>query len=131
MAALLAHPRRPALGAWLFGLALLAKPTAAFALPVAALLDWARDGRVRIAPLAVWAALLGGYTIAEFATHQRTGAAEAISDDPVVRVFTSFAIAARYLWMSATSLGVAAFHEPAPSTATDPLWIPGALPGAP
>src|SRR4030095_15612344 len=34
---------------------------------------------------------------------------------------------ARYLWMSATSLGVAAFHEPAPSTATDPLWIAGAL----
>jgi hypothetical protein len=42
IAALLAHPRRPALAAALSALALLAKPTAAFALPVAALLDWTR-----------------------------------------------------------------------------------------
>jgi len=127
MAALLAHPRRPWLGVALFGLALLAKPTAAFALPVAAILDWTRTGRVRWAPLAAWAALLGAYAVAEFATHQRTGAAEAISDDPLVRLYSSLAIGARYLWMSATSFGVSAFHEPAPSSLGDPLWIAGAL----
>jgi len=127
MGALLAHPRRPVLGTLLFGLALLAKPTAAFALPVAALLDWARDGRVRAAPLAAWALLLAGYAFAEFATHQRSGAAEAISDDPLVRLRTSFAIAARYACMSLTSIGVAAFHEPAPSGPADPLWIAGVV----
>jgi hypothetical protein len=127
MGALLAHPRRPVLGTVLFGLALLAKPTAAFALPVAAILDWTRDGRVRAAPLAAWALLLAGYAFAEFATHQRSGAAEAISDDPVVRMRTSFAIAARYVWMSATSFGVAAFHEPEPSGVRDPVWMAGVL----
>lgn len=127
MAALLAHPRRPVLGTLLFGLALLAKPTAAFALPVAALLDWARDGRVRAAPLCAWAALLAGYAVAEFATHERTGAADAISDDGFVRIRTSLAIAARYLVMSATSVGVSTFHEPAPSGPGDPFWIAGAL----
>ena len=92
-----------------------------------ALLDWTRAGRVRWAPLVAWALLLAGYAFAEFATHQRTGAAEPISDDPLVRVFTSFAIAARYLEMSVTSLGVSAFHEPTPSGAGDPLWIAGAI----
>jgi hypothetical protein len=127
MAALLAHPRRPVLGTLLFGLALLAKPTAAFALPVAAILDWTREDRIRWLPLAAWSVLLAGYAVAEFATHQRTGAADPISDDPFVRLGTSLAIGARYLWMSATSLGVSAFHEPEPATMRDPLAIAGAL----
>jgi hypothetical protein len=127
MAALLAHPRRPALGVALFGLALLAKPTAAFALPVAGLLDWTREGRVRWAPLAAWAALLAGYAVAEFATHRRTGAAEPISEEALVRLRTSLAIGARYAWMAATSFGVSTFHEPTPSGWGDPWWIAGAL----
>jgi hypothetical protein len=128
MMALLAHPRRPWLGALLFALALLAKPTAAFALPVAGLLDWTRDGRVRWAWLSAWALLLAGYAVAEFATHERTGAAEPIDPDALVRLRTSLAIAARYAWMSATSLGVSTFHEPAPVRSwADPLWIAGAV----
>jgi protein O-mannosyl-transferase len=127
IAALLAHPRRPALGALLFGLALLAKPTAAFALPVAGLLDWTREGRVRWNWLSLWAVMLGGYFIAEFWTHQRTGAAEPIDDDFAVRLRTSAAIAARYVWMSATSLGVSTFHEPEPVRSWfDPAWLAGA-----
>jgi len=78
LAALLAHPRRPALAATCFGLALLAKPTAVFALPVAALLDWSRDGRVRVGWLALWAALFALYASVELWTHQRSGAAEPI-----------------------------------------------------
>ena len=128
MAALLAHPRRPALGTLLFGLALLAKPTAAFALPVAALLDWTRERRIAFAWLGAWATLLAGYAVAEFATHQRSGAAEPIADDAVVRLRSSVAIGARYFWMAATSLGVSTFHEPSPVRSwTDPVWLAGAV----
>lgn len=127
MAALLAHPRRPALGVLCFGFALLAKPTAAFALPVAALLDWTRERRIAFAWLGAWAVLLGGYAVAEFATHQRTGAAEPIADDALIRLRTSVAIGARYFWMAATSLGVSTFHEPAPVRSwSDPVWLGGA-----
>jgi hypothetical protein len=127
MAALLAHPRRPALGVLLFGFALLAKPTAAFALPVAMLLDWTRERRIAFAWLAAWAALLAGYAVAEFATHQRTGAAEPVAEDVLVRLRTSVAIGARYFWMAATSLGVSTFHEPAPVRSwLDPVWLAGA-----
>lgn len=127
MAALLAHPRRPALGTLLFALALLAKPTAAAVLPAAAFLDWAREGRVRVGWLALWAVLLGGYSVAEFWTHQRTGAAEPLHPDPLVRLRTSLAIAARYAWMSMSSLGVSTFHEPSPVLSwRDPWWLAGA-----
>jgi hypothetical protein len=130
LAALLAHPRRPALGALLFGVALLAKPTAAFALPVAGLLDWTREGRVRWSWLSIWAVVLGGYFFAEFWTHQRSGAAEPIDGDLTVRLRTSVAIAARYVWMSATSLGVSTFHEPEPVRSWfDPAWLAGAAMG--
>jgi hypothetical protein len=126
LAALLAHRRSPALAAACFGLALLAKPTAVFALPVAALLDWTRGERVRLAWLGVWAALFAAYAGAEFWTHQRSGAAEPIAADLAVRLRTSVAIAARYLWMSVTSFGVSTFHEPAPSPGwADPVWLAG------
>ncbi|MEB2346845.1 MAG: hypothetical protein OZ948_19165 [Deltaproteobacteria bacterium] len=127
MGALLAHPRRPALAALLFALALLAKPTAAAVLPVAAILDWTREGRVRAGWLALWAVALGGYAVAELWTHQRTGAAEPLHPDSWVRLRTSFAIAARYAWMSLSSLGVSTFHEPAPVLSwRDPWWLAGA-----
>jgi hypothetical protein len=74
MGALLAQRRRPALGTLLFGLALLAKPAAAFALPVAALLDWTRKGRVRWRWLALWGVLLGGYAVIEIVSHSATRA---------------------------------------------------------
>jgi protein O-mannosyl-transferase len=128
LAALLLHPRRPALGTLCFALALLAKPTAAFALPVAAALDWTREGRVRWDWLAGWALALGAYAAAEFWSHQRSGAAEPIAADPWVRLRTSVGLGARYLWMSATSLGVSAFHEPEPARSwLDPWWCAGAL----
>jgi hypothetical protein len=129
MGALLAHPRRPALGALLFGLSLLAKPTAAFALPVAGLLDWTREGRVRWRWLVLWGVLLAGYFVAEYWVHQ-LNAAKPIDADWTVRLRTSAAIAARYVWMSMTSLGVSAFHEPEPVRSwLDPLWLAGAALG--
>jgi hypothetical protein len=129
LAALLAQPRRPGLAAALFALALLAKPTAAFALPVAFLLDWSRDGRVRWGWLALWAALLVAFSWVEFGTHQRTGAAEAtLLESPLVLARTIAALALRYLLMAATSWGLSAFHQPEPARSPfDPWWI-AALP---
>ncbi len=127
LAAILAYPRRAALASALFALALLAKATAAFALPVVALIDWSRSGRVRVRWLALWAAILGVYALAEFATHQRSGAAEPLHGDFFVLAPTIVALALRYLVMAATSLGVSAFHEPRLVTSlADPWWLAGA-----
>jgi hypothetical protein len=123
--ALLALPRRPALGTALFALALLAKATAAFVLPVAWLLEWARTGRVRWRFAAAGAALLAAYAVAEFSTHQRTGAAEAeLHATPLVLARTMAALGLRYLAMAASGFGVSAFHEPEPARSwLDPWWL--------
>jgi hypothetical protein len=129
LAALLAYSRQPGLASAFFVLALLAKPTAAFALPVAALLDWTRAGRVRWSWVLLWTLLFLGYAAAEFATHQRTGAVEAtLHDTPLVLLRTVAGISLRYLLMAATSYGVSAFHEPEPAfSLLDPWWL-GSLP---
>ena len=125
LAALLAFPRRPALGTALFGLALLAKATAAFALPVAALRAWARREPVPWVWLGVSAAIFAAYSVVEFTLHQRSGAAEAVlHETPWVLVRTVCALSLRYLVMAATSWGVSAFHEPEPAwSALDPWWL--------
>jgi hypothetical protein len=125
LAALLAHPRRPALGAVLFAVALLAKASAAYALPVAFLLEWARSGRVRRRWLAVWIGVFAVYAIVEFTAHQRSGVAETtLYDSPLVLIRTMAALAARYLAMASTSWGLSAFHEPEPAWSwLDPWWL--------
>ncbi len=108
LSALLAYPRRPLLASVCFALALLAKATAAYALPVALLLEWTRGDRVRWGWMGVWSLLLLAYAIPEFATHQRSGAADAaLLGTPLVLLRTICAIAMRYLVMAATSYGVA------------------------
>jgi hypothetical protein len=125
LAALLVFPKRRGLGSALFVLALLAKPTAAYALPVAVLLSWTRGERVPWRWFAFWALAFAAYGVAEFSVHQRSGAAEAILyDTPFVLVRTVFGLAMRYLVMASTSLGVSAFHEPEPIySLLDPWWI--------
>jgi len=129
LATLLTYARRPALASGFFVLALLSKPTSAFALPVAALLDWTREGRVRWRWLALWTLLFLGYAAAEFATHQRSGAVEAtLHDTPLVLLRTVAGLSLRYLLMAATSHGVSAFHEPDPAfSPLDPWWL-GSVP---
>jgi hypothetical protein len=129
LAALLAWRRHPWAGSAAFVLALLAKATAAFALPVAALFDWSRDGRVRWRWVALWGLALAGYALAEFATHQRSGAAEsALYDAPLVLARTVVALGGRYLVMASTSLGVSAFQEPEPARSwLDPWWLLSAV----
>jgi hypothetical protein len=128
LAALLLWPRRPGASTIAFTLALLAKATAAYALPVAALIDWARQRRVRPAWLGAWTLVLAAYALVEFATHNRTGAAEVLHEDPVVLARSILAFVGRYLAMATTGLGVSAFHEPEPTLSwLDPWWLLGIL----
>jgi hypothetical protein len=125
LGALLVFPKRRALGTALFVLALLAKPTAAFALPVAVLLAWTGGGRVPWRWFAFWAAAFVTFAVVEFSVHQRSGAAEPLLyDTPFVLVRTVLGLAMRYLVMASTSLGVSAFHEPEPIRSwLDPWWL--------
>jgi tetratricopeptide (TPR) repeat protein len=125
LAALLALPRRPGWATGLFVLALFAKPTAVFVLPVAALLEWTSGREFRWKWFAVMAIAGVAYSVAEFAAHQRSGAAEAILyETPFALVRTVLALALRYLVMAATSYGVSAFHEPEPVYSwADPWWL--------
>jgi hypothetical protein len=109
LAALLLFDRRPVLAAGAFSLALLTKATAAFALPVAAVLAWTRavDGADRTAwrALAVWVV---------------------VHPDPLVQARSIVAFAMRYLVMAATSWSVSAYHEPDPALSwLDPWWLGG------
>jgi hypothetical protein len=125
LAAVLLHPARPGWGFALFALALLAKPNAAVALPLAFWLEWARRGRVRRGWLAAWLLLFAAFAVVELSAHQRSGAAEAtLHATPLALARTIAALAMRYLVMGATSWGVSAFHEPEPALAwTDPWWL--------
>jgi hypothetical protein len=129
LAALLMFPKRPLLGTALFLLALLAKPTAAVVLPVAALLAWTQREKIAKPWWAAWVLIFVLYAIVEFSVHQRSGAAEGtLYDTPFDLVMTVFGLAMRYLVMSSTSLGVSAFHEPEPIRSLLDLWWLCSLP---
>ena len=128
LGALLAHPRRPLVATALFALAILAKPLAAFALPVALLRDWAGD-RPRYAWLGGWAAAFALLTLFEvLAFREYAVSGDPLHGDPWVWARTSFALAARYLAMAATSYGVSTFHElPLSLSWLDPWWLAGLI----
>jgi len=130
LGALLAHPRRPALGVLLFALALLAKPLAAFALPMAALLDWTRDGRMRWRWLALWVAAFAAlaWVEADAFRNYSLQKSEPLDPDPLVWGRTMVALAMRYLVMAATSYGVSTFQElPRARSWLDPWWLAGVV----
>jgi hypothetical protein len=129
LAALLLFPKRPSLGTAFFVLALLAKPTAAVVLPVAALLAWTQREKVAKPWWLAWVVIFALFAIVEFTVHQRSGAAEAtLYDTPFDLVMTVFGLAMRYLVMGATSLGVSTFHEPEPIRSLLDLWWLFSLP---
>jgi hypothetical protein len=123
--AVLAHPRRPWPALALFALALLTKANAAAVLPLAFWLAWSRDGALRPRWLAAWLLVFACFALVEFTAHQRSGAAEAVlHQTPLVLIRTMAALAARYLVMAATSLGLSTFHEPEPAYSLfDPWWL--------
>jgi len=125
--------RRPLL-AWLgFCAALLAKPSAAVALPVAALWEWTQPSRrpSRWRWLAAWALAFTLFSGAEFAAFFQTagaGAAAHANPDMAVRLRGVLAAAARYVVMALTGRGLSVFHEPAvPVSLFDPWWLAALL----
>lgn len=125
LAALLALPRRPLLGSGLFLLALFAKPQAVVGLPVAFLFARSRGGRAPVTWLGVWTVLCVATAVAQFAAHQRSGAArDSLYDAPLSLGMTLVALPLRYLAMAASSFGISTFHELEPVTsALDPWWL--------
>ncbi|MGH0031856.1 MAG: hypothetical protein ACQGVC_18865 [Myxococcota bacterium] len=123
--AVLAHPRRPALALLLFALALLAKPNAAVALPIAAWLEWSREGRLRKPWWIAWALVFAVFAVVEFTAHQRSGVAETtLYDHPLVLLRTMAGLATRYAVLGYTSYGTSAFHETEPAWSwLDPWWL--------
>jgi hypothetical protein len=137
LAALLAHPRRPGWATACFGLALLAKIPALFALAVAAVWtfrappdrpEWRRNAPWLLAWTAV--ALLCG--LAQLAVFERGGEIhEPLAPDLPGRIRALAMIGCRYLVMAFTGIGVSPFHEPDLAVAwTDPWWLGGLLLGA-
>jgi hypothetical protein len=130
--ALLLHERRPAWAALLFALALLTKVTALGVLPVVAAQSWIRSRREPAASphwgwIGVWVGVAVLVSVPEMAAFQRQSDPRLlIHDDLWVHGRTIFAIAARYLWMALTGLGVSTFHEPpAAESWLDPWWLAG------
>jgi hypothetical protein len=132
--ALLAHPRRPVLGLALFGLALLAKPTAGFAFFVVIALGWVRADERNGNPepenwhwpvVACWAGVFLAFAIAEFyAFSFSVPHIGLLYPEAEVRLRTTAAIGLRYLVMAASGYGVALFHEPPPAASwLDPWWL--------
>lgn len=131
--ALLLIERRPAIATGMFSLALLAKPTAAFALPFAALSAWTRRldrpaPRAAIARwLVVWAIAFCAFAFIELALFHRSGQDIRPPDpDVFVRVRSVVANAFGYLVMTATTHGLSTFHEPAAARSlVDLRWLGG------
>ena len=135
LAALLCLRRFPVIAALLFGLGLLTKISAAFALPAAASMLWClpgddsasdRRGRVGlglfvlsfcIVAWPVWQAIRG--ISLEGAYPQ---------PDAFAQLRAMVAVGGRYLVMAASALNVSAFAKPAMDVSmTDPWWLFGAV----
>ena len=140
--AVLSQPRRPILGTLLFALALLAKPTAAVALPAVALIAWVRTGPAsrprdgeaeewaswRWGWLVAWCVVLALFAVAEFSAFGRTAAkAPPLYSELDLRLRMVFANALRYLVTGATTLGLSVFREPPPENHWWSPWWLGSL----
>ncbi|MBW2393440.1 MAG: hypothetical protein JRG95_04155, partial [Deltaproteobacteria bacterium] len=134
--ALLALDRRPGWATVAFGTALLAKPIAAVALPVAILQGFGRarrgqeplsDPSRRWRWLGGWGVVFIVFAIIEMIAFQHAVSyVERLHPDLLVQLRTSIAHVFRYLVMATTTLGLSAFHEPDPSIQLlDPAWLGG------
>jgi hypothetical protein len=132
LAALLLQRRHPLLAVPVFALALLVKPSAAAAAPVAFALEWVRSGgapsgpslRARLLSLAGWVAVLLGFVILEFPVSTSTNVNAELHADLWVRVRSIPAFAVRYLAMGLTSYGLSPFQDPPRAISPlDPWWL--------
>ncbi|MCS5637065.1 MAG: hypothetical protein NZ990_11150, partial [Myxococcota bacterium] len=137
LAALLLHPRRPALALLFFALALFAKPFSASALIFVAAAGWVRPTSAgdagwfgpRSAWLVGWVAVVLAFGLAEALVFSRSaGLAPALYPDPLIRGLTLFSVAMRYGFMIASGTGLSTFHEPpAVVSIGDPWFLGGVL----
>ena len=142
LGALALRPSRPVAALGLFALALLAKPTAAVALPVAALwrvIELRSDAGV--APTAAsllhdaqlrwlggWALAFASFALAEFAAFFETaGSAPAVYAEMDVRLRSIVAVAFRYVVMAISGSGLAVFHDPPGSASWLEPWFLGGV----
>jgi hypothetical protein len=125
--------RQALLGTLLFALALMAKPQALFALPLAAMLAWCdhvpgASWRREAGWLLAWTAVFVLHSVAELAIFLATGSGSQIASGEGAGVLlrSLVALGARYLVLAATSFGAAAFQEPsAARSLLDPWWLGG------
>ena len=141
LAAILLHPRRPAIALLLFGLALLAKPFSASALVFVAAAGWIRQGSgsgsggdagwfgPKSGWLVGWLAVVLAFGLLEALVFSRSaGLAPALYSDPVTRGLMIFSVAMRYGFMIASGAGLSTFHEPpAVVSLADPWFLSGLL----
>ncbi len=132
LGALLLYTTRPGWATLLFALALLAKPPAVFAIPVAFLMSWVRSESAqtpaRYGWLLGWVGVFAAFAWVEFGAFSDTaGNAPQIYPDPWVQARSAVAIGLRYLVMATTGFGISAFHEPAPVTSNADPWFLAAL----
>ncbi|MAE94301.1 MAG: hypothetical protein CL910_06540 [Deltaproteobacteria bacterium] len=128
--ALILQRERPLLALLCFALALLTKALAIFALPAAVTVLIVRSGtRREWIWIAGWIGFFLFYLAPQFAAFQRVGeAALPLHPDPLVAARTIPAIAARYVAMGLTSLGVSAFQDtPRALGWLDPWWLAGSI----
>jgi hypothetical protein len=133
LVALLLAPRHAPAALLCFVLALLTKPLAAFALPIAALFAWVEDDdvvgrRTRRAWLGAWLLAFAVFVAIE-SVAARGGhyGVEPMHADPVVVARTIVANFLRYVVMAMTGHGLAAFHQAQPALSwLDPWWLGGA-----
>lgn len=125
--ALLALRPRPVLAAVLFAAALLVKPNALFAVPVAAVVTWLdpRASRREWAWVGVWGLTLAAYLVLEYIVYAGARAdLPPLYGDPLVRLWSSAAIGLRYVAMAFSGYGLSTFHEPLPVASwLDPWWL--------
>jgi hypothetical protein len=134
LSALLLVPKRQPAALACFGLALLTKPLASFALPVSGLRTYVERGNVSEGEQAnrwwwfggwilVFAVFLGIETIAAESANYDV---PPMHPDPVVVWRTIIANFSRYLVMSATGYGLAAFQQARPALSWfNPWWLAG------
>ncbi len=134
LGAFLLARRSPVAALLAFTLAVLTKPLATFAFPVAVLSTWVedRDGHRRTARwiwLAAWLIPLTAFTAIEFiaARHKQFGVPP-IAPDTMAIVRTIVADFLRYLVMAATGYGTSAFQQARPALSwLEPWWLGGAV----
>ena len=134
LGALLALERHPLAASGLFTAALLTKAIAAFALPLAAGLAWARgaapDAPRRAVWLAAWVLVFALVAVPQLAATDQIGRAWAPphADLAAHARFVAW-VGWRYATLAATGLGTSAFHEPGPVGPLSPGWALGLLVG--